>query len=300
MNTEDFQFFLRVANLGSISQAAKEANIAVSVASQKIRRLETQLKLRLFHRTTRKLSLTEEAKILIEQGTPFIKGLQTLAENLKHNDQQLSGIIHMTASAIFATHVLIPAIAKFMKQHPELRIHLDLNDQNINLIERGMDLAIRIGPIQDSSLVAKRLCKNPRLLCAAPEYIDKFGTPTSLEDLKQHQCIVQHHQHGISDTWFFEDIEGKPQSVEVSGNFITNSGEGVRQAALAGLGISNHSFWHVQEDLTQGKLLQILPNYTVRTTQIYAVIPDKNFTPYKVKLLIEYLEVYLQSHFRYK
>lgn len=179
MNTEDFQFFLRVANLGSISQAAKEANIAVSVASQKIRRLETQLKLRLFHRTTRKLSLTEEAKILIEQGTPFIKGLQTLAENLKHNDQQLSGIIHMTASAIFATHVLIPAIAKFMKQHPELRIHLDLNDQNINLIERGMDLAIRIGQLQDSSLVAKRLCKNPRLLCAAPEYIDKFGTPTS-------------------------------------------------------------------------------------------------------------------------
>ncbi len=183
MNTQDFQFFLRVADLGSISQAAKEANIAVSVASQRVQRLENQLSLKLFYRTTRKLSLTEEAKILIEQGRPLLDSFQTLTENLKLQDQKLSGSINITASATFGTQILVQVIAEFLKQHPELLINLDLNDQNVDLIAQGMDLAIRIGKLQDSSFIAKPLSINKRLLCAAPEYLAKFGIPERLEDL---------------------------------------------------------------------------------------------------------------------
>jgi len=297
MNTEDFQFFLRVADLGSISQAAKEANIAVSVASQRIQRLENQLSLKLFYRTTRKLSLTEEAKTLIEQGRLLLDNFQTLTENLKHRDQKLSGSINITASATFGTQILVQVIADFLKQYPELLINLDLNDQNVDLIAQGMDLAIRIGKLQDSSLIAKPLCINKRLLCAAPEYLAKFGVPKRLEDLHEHRCIVQRHQQGVTNTWNFLD-QGKSNeslNIYVNGYFITNSGEGIRQASLAGLGISNHSLWHVKDDLYSGKLVQILPDFTVEPTAIYAVIPNKKLISYKVKVFIEYLQDYFKE-----
>ncbi|WP_296281550.1 LysR family transcriptional regulator [uncultured Acinetobacter sp.] len=297
MNTEDFQFFLRVADLGSISQAAKEANIAVSVESQRIQRLENQLSLKLFYRTTRKLSLTEEAKTLIEQGRPLLDNLQTLTENLKHRDQKLSGSINITASATFGTQILVQVIAEFLKQYPDLLINLDLNDQNVDLIAQGMDIAIRIGKLQDSSLIAKPLCINKRLLCAAPEYLAKFGVPKRLEDLHEHRCIVQRHQQGVTNTWNFLD-QGKSNeslNIHVNGYFITNSGEGIRQASLAGLGISNHSFWHVKEDLNSGKLVQVLPDFTVEPTAIYAVIPNKKLISYKVKVFIEYLQDYFKE-----
>lgn len=297
MNTEDFQFFLRVADLGSISQAAKEANIAVSVASQRIQRLENQLSLKLFYRTTRKLSLTEEAKTLIEQGRPLLDNFQTLTENLKHRDQKLSGNINITASATFGAQILVQVIAEFLKQYPELLINLDLNDQNVDLIAQGMDLAIRIGKLQDSSLIAKPLCINKRLLCAAPEYLAKFGAPKRLEDLHEHRCIVQRHRQGVTNTWNFLD-QGKSKeslNIHVNGYFITNSGEGIRQASLAGLGISNHSFWHVKEDLYSGKLVQVLPDFTVEPTAIYAVIPNKKLISYKVKVFIEYLQDYFKE-----
>lgn len=297
MNTEDFQFFLRVADLGSISQAAKEANIAVSVASQRIQRLENQLSLKLFYRTTRKLSLTEEAKTLIEQGRPLLDNFQTLTENLKHRDQKLSGSINITASATFGTQILVQVIAEFLKQYPDLLINLDLNDQNVDLIAQGMDLAIRIGKLQDSSLIAKPLCINKRLLCAAPEYLAKFGVPKRLEDLHEHRCIVQRHQQGVTNTWNFLD-QGKSNeslNIHVNGYFITNSGEGIRQASLAGLGISNHSLWHVKDDLYSGKLVQVLPDFTVGPTAIYAVIPNKKLISYKVKVFIEYLQDYFKE-----
>lgn len=296
MNTEDFQFFLRVAELGSISQAAKHANIAVSVASQRIQRLENHLSLRLFYRTTRKLRLTEEAKTLIEHGQPLLESFQILTENLKHRDQQLVGNINLTAPASFGVQILVKVIAEFLKQHPALSINLDLNDQNVDLIAQGMDIAIRIGKLQDSSLIAKPLCINQRLLCASPEYLEQYGTPQHIEDLARHRCIVQRHQKGITNTWnFIDPLKGdKLLNIHVKGHFITNAGEGVRQATLAGVGISNHSFWHVQDDLNAGKLVQILPEFIVEPTAIYAVVPDRKLMPNKVKVLIEYL----QEHFK--
>ena len=289
MNTEDFKFFTRVAELGSISQAAKEADISVSVASQHIQRLEQQLMLKLFHRTTRRLSLTDEGKILLEQGLPLIQEFHTLQENLLQKNQNLRGTLKVTTSATFGAKILTTLIAQFLLLHPELKITLDLNDQNVDLIEHGFDIAIRIGKLQDSTLVAKPLMKNPRLLCASPEYLARFGEPKKLTDLEQHQCIVQSHQQGLSHTWQLLDADKNLHTVKVSGQFISNSGEGIRQASLAGLGISNHSYWHVREDIETGRLVEILKDYTVEPTQIYAVIPDRKLIPQKVKVFIEYL-----------
>ncbi|MCH7296827.1 LysR family transcriptional regulator [Acinetobacter higginsii] len=295
MNTEDFQFFIRVADLGSISKAAQDANISVSVASQKLQRLEQNLQLRLFHRTTRKLTLTEEGRALLEHGRHWIADFIHLQESLKLKDQPLTGTLRITTSATFGTKVLMPVIAEFALLHPELKIHLDLNDQNIDLIQQGMDLAIRIGQLKSSSLIAKRLSTNQRLLCASPTYLQQYGVPTTLSDLKLHRCILQQHGHGLTDQWHLINAEGQVEQVHVEGYFATNSGEGVRQAALAGLGISNHSIWHVAEDLASGRLVQVLPDYPVETTAIYAVFPHRELIAPKVQRFLDYLIDYFEQ-----
>lgn len=295
MNTEDFQFFIRVADLGSISKAAQDTNISVSVASQKLQRLEQNLQLRLFHRTTRKLTLTDEGRVLLEHGRHWIADFIHLQESLKLKDRPLTGTLRITTSATFGTKVLMPVIAEFALLHPELKIHLDLNDQNIDLIQQGMDLAIRIGQLKSSSLIAKRLSTNQRLLCASPAYLQEYGVPTTLSDLKLHRCILQQHGHGLTDQWHLINAEGQVEQVHVEGYFATNSGEGVRQAALAGLGISNHSIWHVAEDLASGRLVQVLPNYPVETTAIYAVFPHRELIAPKVQRFLDYLVDYFQQ-----
>ncbi|MCH7305944.1 LysR family transcriptional regulator [Acinetobacter sp. NIPH 1869] len=295
MNTEDFQFFIRVADLGSISKAAQDANISVSVASQKLQRLEQNLQLRLFHRTTRKLTLTDEGRVLLEHGRLWIADFIHLQESLKLKDRPLTGTLRITTSATFGTKVLMPVIAEFALLHPELKIHLDLNDQNIDLIQQGMDLAIRIGQLKSSSLIAKRLSTNQRLLCASPTYLQQYGVPTTLSDLKLHRCILQQHGHGLTDQWHLINAEGQVEQVHVEGYFATNSGEGVRQAALAGLGISNHSIWHVAEDLASGRLVQVLPDYPVETTAIYAVFPHRELIAPKVQRFLDYLIDYFEQ-----
>ncbi|MEN8280904.1 LysR family transcriptional regulator [Acinetobacter gerneri] len=297
MNTEDFQFFIRVADLGSITQAAKHDNISVSVASQRIQHLEQQLNIRLFHRTTRKLKLTDEGKILLAQGRTWIKQFLTLHESLIVQDQKLTGTLKLTASATFGMQVLTAVIADFSLLNPELKIHLDLNDQNQDLIENGIDLAIRIGKLQDSSLVAKRLTQNNRLLCASPAYLEQFGIPKSIQELQKHRCILQQHAQGLTDTWNFAQADGSTLSVAIEGYFISNSGEAIRQASLKGLGISNHSIWHVEQDLKTGKLIQVLEDFPIQSTAIYAVIADRNYVPAKVRILLEYLENYFKNQY---
>lgn len=297
MNTEDFQFFIRVADLGSITQAAKHDNISVSVASQRIQRLEQQLNIRLFHRTTRKLKLTDEGKILLAQGRTWIKQFLTLHESLIVQDQKLTGTLKLTASATFGMQVLTAVIADFSLLYPELKIHLDLNDQNQDLIANGIDLAIRIGKLQDSSLVAKRLTQNNRLLCASPAYLERFGIPKSIQELQKHRCILQQHAQGLTDTWDFAQADGSTLSVAIEGYFISNSGEAIRQASLKGLGISNHSIWHVEQDLKTGKLIQVLEDFPIQSTAIYAVIADRNYVPAKVRMFLEYLENYFKNQY---
>lgn len=297
MNTEDFQFFIRVADLGSISRAAQEANISVSVASQRIQRLEQNLQLRLLHRTTRKLSLTEEGKTMLEHGRLWLHEFSNLQASLKVQDKCLSGTLRITTSATFGTKILMAVITEFSLLHPELKIHLDLNDQNIDLIQYGMDLAIRIGKLKSSTLIAKPLASNPRLLCASPTYLEKYGRPQTLSDLKLHRCILQQHEHGLTDQWNFITKQGELQQIQVAGYFTTNSGEGVRQACLSGLGISNHSIWHVSDDLKTEKLVQVLAQYPVEPTSIYAVFPNRNLIPPKVQLFLEYLLDYFQNHY---
>lgn len=300
MNTDDFQFFIRVADCGSLSKAAQEANVSVSVASQRIQRLETTLKLRLFYRTTRKITLTDEGKKLLDFGRYWIDDFINIKDALTAHDRPLTGTLRVTTSATFGIKILTKVVTNFALLHPTLNIYLDLNDQNIDLIEHGMDLAIRIGKLNDSSLIAKPLITNHRLICAAPSYLNKYGMPESIEDLQQHRCILQQHQNGLTDHWKLIDQHRKVIDVHLHAYFTTNSGEAIRQAALQGLGISNHSRWHVAEDLEQGHLIEVLPEYQIESTTIYAVFPNRQFRQPKTELFLSYLQNYFEYEYPWK
>ena len=297
MNTTDFQFFVRVAALGSISQAAKEAHLLVSVASQKIQRLEQDLQLRLFHRSTRKLHLTTEGECLLKQGQPLLAEFWQLHESLCQGKHELTGRLNITAPSSFGNHVLIHVLADFQKQHPQLQLCLDLNDQNVDLVATGMDVAIRIGILKDSSLIAKPLSTNPRLLCASPEYVQQHGVPQTPADLIQHRCLLQQHSHGLTNKWSLFTAKNTIEPVSVQGYFVSNSGEAIRQACLHGMGIGNFSLWHVTDDLAQGRLQSVLTSHTVEPSTLYLLYPARHLLPLKVQLLSEFLQAHFQHHY---
>ena len=298
MNTTDFQFFVRVAALGSISQAAKEAHLSVSVASQKIQRLEQDLQLRLFHRTTRKLHLTSEGEYLLEQGQPLLAEFWHLHEGLCQGKHELTGRLNITAPSSFGNHVLIRALADFQKQHPQLQLCIDLNDQNVDLVATGMDAAIRIGILKDSSLISKPLSANPRLLCAAPKYVQQYGEPLTPADLIQHRCLLQQHSYGLTKKWSLFTVKNTIEPVSVQGYFVSNSGEAIRQACLHGMGIGNFSLWHVAEDLAQGRLQAVLTDHTVEPSTIYLLYPARKLLPLKVQFLSEFLQEHFLNQFK--
>jgi len=187
---DDLNLFLRVFDSGSISAAARSLDLSVAVASQRLRALETSLGVRLFHRTTRSLTPTPEGEALAEQGRPLVHDLQTLMAGLRQAGTQVGGTLRLTTSATFARQYVSPHLPEFMQRHPQLRLSVDLSDQMHDLVTSGFDLALRIGALEDSSLVARQLAVNRRVLCASPDYLRRRGSPERPDELAQHDCLI--------------------------------------------------------------------------------------------------------------
>jgi len=276
----DLALFLRILDSGSISAAARSLDLSVAVASQRLKRLERELGVRLLHRTTRQLSLTPEGAALAEQGRVLVGEIETLTAGLRQAGTGVSGTLRVTTSSMFGQLYIVPLIPRFLALHPNVKLSFDLNDQTLDLVKSGFDLAIRIGTLEDSSLVARKLANNRRVLCASPKYLRKHGTPKTPADLKQHQCLVLVGSNGRRDLW---------HRVRVDGRIESNQGELLRHAALGGLGIALHSTWHVWQDLRSGRLQVVLPNYPIPDTGIYAVTPHRRLMPPRVRAFIEFL-----------
>ncbi|MFY9511206.1 MAG: LysR family transcriptional regulator, partial [Rubrivivax sp.] len=180
---DDLSLFLRVFDAGSISAAARSLDLSVAVASQRLKALETALGVRLFHRSTRSLAATPEGLALAEQGRPLVDDLQALMAGLRQSSVGVSGTLRLTTSTTFARHYVSPLLPKFMQQHPQLRVSIDLSDQVHDLVAEGFDVALRIGALDDSSLVATRLAVNRRVLCASPAYLRRQGRPADPQAL---------------------------------------------------------------------------------------------------------------------
>jgi DNA-binding transcriptional LysR family regulator len=285
----DLALFLRVLDSGSISAAARSLDLSVAVASQRLKRLERELGVRLLHRTTRQLSVTPEGAALAEQGRVLVDEIETLTAGLRQAGTGVSGTLRVTTASMFGQQYISPLIPEFLALHPNVKLSFDLNDETLDLVKAGFDLAIRIGALEDSNLIARRLATNRRVLCASPKYLRRNGSPNTPADLEQHQCLILVGRHGRRDVWRLTDRTTGEVSVRVNGRIESNQGELLRDAALGGLGIAMHSTWHVWQDLRSGRLQVVLPNYPIADTGIYAVTPHRRLIPHRVRAFIEFL-----------
>lgn len=285
----DFQLFLRVLDLGSISAAARSLDLSVAVASQRLKRLEHALGVKLLHRSTRQLRATPEGIALAEQGRALIDDLEALTSSLRKAAREVTGTLRVTVPAAFGRQYISPLLPEFLSRHPALRVSIDMNDTMRDMVGEGFDLAIRIGRLEDSSLIARRLTTNRRLLCASPAYLERRGVPKTPEDLRKHDCLLMLGPKGPRDHWVLTSKSGVETSVRVHGRLESNMGAAIRDAVLAGLGISLHSAWHVCDDLRAGRLRVVLPEYSLPESAIYAVMPPRRLMLPRVRVFIEFL-----------
>ncbi len=285
----DISLFLRIFDAGSISAAARSLDLSVAVASQRLKRLEGDLGVRLFQRTTRKLHPSPEGLALAEQGRALIDDLEALTASLREAGSGIAGTLRLTTSATFGRQYISPLLTEFLARHPKLRISVNLDDQLHDLVAEGFDLSIRIGALSDSSLVARRLSSNRRVLCASPAYLRHHGVPTRPQDLIAHQCLLLTGRAGRNDTWQLTGADGQTVAVQVDGCVDSNQGELLRDAAVAGLGIALHSIWHIHEDLRNGRLQVVLPEYTLPDTGIHALMPQRRLVPPRVRAFVDFI-----------
>lgn len=292
----DLSLFLRVLDLGSISAAARSLDLSVAVASQRLKRLERDLGVRLLHRTTRQLHATPEGAVLAEQGRALVEDLEALTGGLRQNATEVSGTLRVTMSAAFGSQYISPLLPEFLALHPRVKLSVNLNDQILDLVGSGFDLGIRVGALGDSGLVARQLATNRRVLCAAPEYLQRRGTPRTPADLAAHDCLLLVGSQGRQEAWHFTDRKGREIMQRVQGRFESNQGALLRDAVMAGLGIAMHSVWHVHEQLRSGQLQVLLPDYPIATTGIHAVMPQRRLVPPRVRAFVDFLAERLGGH----
>jgi DNA-binding transcriptional LysR family regulator len=285
----DLDLFLRTIEKGSISAAARSLDLSPAVGSQRIKRLERELGLSLLYRTTRKLTPTPDGLALAERSRVLIEDLRELTATLKGGATEVAGRLNVTMPQTFGSRFISPLLPEFLAKHPQLTLNVDLTDRMVDLVGAGYDLALRIGALEDSSLVARKLARNRRVLCAAPSYLAARGTPRTPEELKQHDCLLLASGGGQPNAWHFKGPRGKEMTVHVTSRMRSNHGGILRDAAVAGLGIAQHSLWHISDDLAAGRLAVVLPGFALPETGIYAVMPQRHLVPARIRAFVDYL-----------
>lgn len=280
----DYEIFVRVVNAGSLSAAGRELNSSPAMISKRLRRLEERLGARLLQRTTRRLTPTEVGQGFYERAVRVLAAVEETENFVSEGAGRAHGVLRVSAPTSFGRMHVAPRLKAFLDANPEIQLDLDLSDDYVDLVADGFDVAIRIGMLADSSLVARRLAPNRRVLCATPEYLQEHGEPKTLDDLRDHKLVTA----GPQVSWQIEGPDGpitfKPKSI-----LHTNSSEVVREVVLSGMGIGFRSTWDVSQELMNGTLKRILPAYGgASDVSIYAVYPTRHLVPFKVRTFVDF------------
>ena len=280
----DLDVFARVVAAKGMSAAGRELNLSPAVISKRIRRLEERLGIRLLQRTTRQIALTEAGQGFYERVVSILSSVEEAEAWISRRSETARGVLRISAPTSFARMHVAPYLNRFLDQYPAVTVDLVLSDAFVDIVGEGFDLAVRIADLSDSSLVARRLAANHRVLCAAPDYLARRGPPERIDDLDRHQLL----SHAGSE-WRLDGPEGIAQ-VRVHGPLRTNSSEVVREAVLSGIGIALRSTWDVGPDLKSGRLVHVLPNYSgSRRVAIHAVYPSRRHLEQKVRAFVDFL-----------
>ncbi len=272
---DDIRLFVRMVDLGSISAAARELDTTPAVASAGLKRLETELQVRLLVRSTRSLRLTPDGERYLDHARAMLSALQAGHDAIAQGRQVIAGRLTLALPSDLGRNVLLPWLDAFQAAHPAVSLQLQVSDRVADLWRQPVDVAIRYGDPEDSSLVAQPLAPdNRRVLCAAPEWIARYGRPGKPDDLRRFNCLCFSLAEGLHDRWRFLR-DGQESSVRVEGDRICDDAELVRRWAVAGMGIAYKSRLDVLADLRAGRLEALLPDYVGETTPLYLVCPHR-------------------------
>ena len=281
----DLDIFARVARTGNMSAAGREMGLSPAVVSKRISLLEDRLGARLFQRTTRQLTLTETGEGYFKRVVDILSLVEEAEDYVSRRNTKPRGTLKVSVPTSFCRLHIAPHLPAFLAKYPDIELDIHMSDHFVDIIREGFDVAIRIGELEDSSLVARKLATENRVICAAPLYLEKAGIPRQLADLESHNCLTA----GAQDVWRLAGPDG-PQELRVKGNIRSNSADFVRSALLQGLGIALRAVWDVGPEIERGELRVILPEYTGSAKNgIYAVYSCREFMPAKVNAFIEFL-----------
>lgn len=285
---EEMRTFVRVVESGSLSAVAQRFDMAKSAISRRLTELETRLGVQLLKRTTRRLHLTDSGRQYYQRCLRILADLDEAEQVVSSEHAELRGTIRIAAPLSFGIQHLSPVLNDFLLQHEELNLDLDLNDRQVNLVEEGIDLGVRIGHLQDSTLVARRLAPARRIVCASPAYLERVGEPRQPQEL-EHHLGLNYSNVPEAQLWQFAGRDGKTFSVKVPVRMRANNGDVLLKAAIDGLGILATTTFFCHQALQEGWLRPLLDGYLLQEDAVYAIYPAQRYLPRRVRVLIDYL-----------
>ncbi|OUR61561.1 LysR family transcriptional regulator [Colwellia sp. 39_35_sub15_T18] len=283
MQWDGISEFVFVAENESFTQASKKLAISTAQVSRQISALEKRLNIKLLYRTTRKVTLTEEGRVFYQHCRSVLDGLDAAERAITNLQSKPQGKIKLTAPVAYGEQQILPLVNNFIKQYSDVEVSAYLSNRQIDLVEEGYDLAIRLGKLSDSTMMAKKLGKRTSYVCASPDYLSKHGVPHSLSELNKHSCLL-----GTIGYWHFRD-SGREKSIRVTGRLRYNSGYSLIDAALKGLGIVQLPDYYVQQHIQSGELVTLLDSYRAPDEGIWALYPQNRHLSPKIRLLVDYL-----------
>jgi LysR family transcriptional activator of dmlA len=290
---DDLRLLCVVARHRSFAETARELGVSKAVVSKRIALLEAAVQERLFHRTTRSVSLTAQGEIVYQWAQRILEDVDLMGEAISREKAAPSGLLRICSSTGFGRSRLAPALSALAVRYPQLEIQVELFDRLVDLVEEGFQLDIRIGRVREGNVIKRRIARNRRVLCASPAYLARFGTPGSLDELKAHRCIPIRERDQDFGRWELAGPEGLT-AIKVSGPLSANNGEIVRQWAIDGHGIILRSTWDVSREIASGLLVPVLPAY-YQQADVWAVYPSRLSVSAKVKVCVEFLEDWFEQ-----
>ncbi|WP_339773232.1 LysR family transcriptional regulator [uncultured Paraglaciecola sp.] len=281
--------FVAVAETHSFTAASKQLGTSVAHISRQVSALETRLKIKLFHRSTRKVVLSESGEVYYQQCRRVLDNLADAEKLVSNFHDTPKGNVRLTAPITYGEEVIMPIVNEFLLAYPEINVRVDLSNQRADLLYEGYDFAIRLGHLADSNLIARKLSARKLIACATPDYLTLHGEPINLDDLSQHNCLV-----GTADSWRFMH-NNKSEKILISGRLRCNSGHSLVKAALKNIGLIQLPDYYVQPYIETGELIPVLDNYQMTEEGIWALYPDKHYLPNKIKVLLDFIQQHLKD-----
>lgn len=284
----ELEFFTLIARHGSLAAAARELDLTPPAATKRLSQMESRLGVRLVNRTTRSISLTNEGETYLAYAQRILADLREMESVVASSGAEPRGLLRVNATLGFGRTTIAPLVSEFAKRYAQVEVQLEVTDRPVDLVDSGVDLAIRFGTLPDKRLSARRIMSNRRFLCASPVYLEKFGTPKSLPDLHHHRCIIHRQNEDTQAIWRFEH-DGHHESVKVAGALSSNDGDIVLGWALDAHGILIRSEWDLAKYLESGRLRVVLPQFKLPSADLFVYYPQRRNQTARARAFIDFL-----------